>query len=180
VWREVVGGTYLEVIRPIRQPKSKLVKDGGIERATQLAANILASEPTNGLAQLILILIDADNDCPAQLGPSLEARARHQVSAVDVACVIANIEYETWLIGGASSLVDWVDFHDAQAPSAPEERRHGKGWLINHWRATKYTSTYSETADQPRLSSRFHLEEARRGCPSFDKLCRTLGSRLER
>jgi len=35
-------------------------------------------------------------------------------------------------------------------------------------------ATYSPTVDQPALTDRFSFEEARRACPSFDKLWRDL------
>lgn len=38
---------------------------------------------------------------------------------------------------------------------------------------------YSETQDQPRMTAQMDLALCRRRCPSFDKLCRELASRVE-
>lgn len=47
----------------------------------------------------ILVLLDADKDCPAILGPSLLARARSVVAAdFPIGVVVANPEYEAWFL----------------------------------------------------------------------------------
>jgi hypothetical protein len=45
---------------------------------------------------MVLILLDADEDLPCQVGPKLLKIARAVDTRVDVACVLANPEYETW------------------------------------------------------------------------------------
>ena len=45
VWHEVLGGDYIEVLQPIRQKRHKLAKQGGMEKAIQLAALKLAKSP---------------------------------------------------------------------------------------------------------------------------------------
>ncbi len=168
-WREI-GGTYVEVTRPIRQPKGKLVKPRGIERAVALASNILTTETTTADRDLILVLLDADSDCPGTLGPSLLERARESAGHKDIICVIANVEYETWFVGGVAGLDELLELPAGEGPTDPEGDRQGKGWIEQRWRGAKY----SETVDQARLSARFRLDDCRRRCASFDKLCREL------
>src|SRR2546422_7828902 len=62
--------TYAIVGTPIRIPRSKLVKEGELERAVQLAITKLDGEPG-----VVVVIVDADDDCPAVLGPALLARA---------------------------------------------------------------------------------------------------------
>lgn len=89
------------VLKPphiIRTPRSLLVKPGEIERAVKLAALKAGADGR------VLILVDADEDCPAQLGPSLLARARsiHADRLIEV--VLAKREFESWFAAAAESL----------------------------------------------------------------------------
>src|SRR5450759_85930 len=72
----------LQIPHPIRLPKSKLLMPGELEKAVQLAAAKVA--PAGGL----LILMDADDDCPATLAPALLARAQTARADLPVAVVL--------------------------------------------------------------------------------------------
>lgn len=62
-------GVNVTVKRPVRHPRGKLVKQDDLQRAVQLAA---LKGGSNGV---ILVVLDADDDCAAQLGPRLLAWA---------------------------------------------------------------------------------------------------------
>lgn len=99
IWYELLNGTYIDVLRPpIRQPRNKLAqnKDDALSRAIELAASKLTHAPA-GLndPELILVLIDADNDCPGELAPRLLQIAQRARSDKRISVVIANVEYET-------------------------------------------------------------------------------------
>ncbi len=166
IWTEIVHGDYVDVLSPIRHPKSKLTQEQGLDRAVKLASAKLSQQRPKGIPSLILVLLDADNDCPAELGPLLRESARSS-TLVEVECVIANTEYETWFTGAAKSLEDFLDLGDTPTPTDPEKQRSGKGWIKERFRAAKY----SETVDQARLTARMDLEECRKHCPSFRRLC---------
>lgn len=137
------AGAVVEIPRPIRIPKSKLVKADELRRAMQLAAKL--ADAGDG----ILILVDADDDCPARLGPQLLACARSERPDRRVAVVLAQREFEAWFAAAARSLV----VADA------------KGWL-----ARAIGNSYSETVDQPAFAALFDLDEAASRCASFAKL----------
>jgi hypothetical protein len=65
-----------EVQSPLRVPRDRLLKPGELERAVSFAATRVA--PDGG----VLIVIGADDDCPAELGPapSGERRPRDPMS----------------------------------------------------------------------------------------------------
>src|SRR5580658_1637047 len=63
-------GLAVSVPHPIRVTKSRLLKPAELERAVELAA--LRAGVDGG----ILVLLDSDDDCPAELGPKLLARVR--------------------------------------------------------------------------------------------------------
>jgi hypothetical protein len=177
VWQELLGGAYAHVLKPIRQPRSKLLPNRGastepnieaFDRAVGLATRELCAVET-AAPRLILILLDADRDCPATLAPTIRAATGDAAGQIALACVLAVVEFETWLVGGAQSLGSYLNCGEAPPPD-PERSGVGKGWIQHRIRRT----SYRETVDQPRLTAAFDLAQARKRCPSFDKLCRVL------
>ena len=121
----------------------------------------------------ILILRDADDDCPGHDAPELLARAEPVAAPIPVSVVFAKTEYETWFLAAVHSLRgDWGIANDATAPADPEAIRGAKEYLERHCMVEG--ATYSPTVDQPALTSKLSFEEARPTCPSFDKLWRDL------
>jgi hypothetical protein len=155
----------LRVERPIRVPKSKLVRAGELERAVELAAFRITGVGS------VLVLIDADDDCPATLGPSLVQRASNARPDVDVSVVVAKAEFEAWFLASTVSLRGRRGLSgEMTSPSDPEAIRGAKEWLRQHLPSGK---RYSETLDQPALTSQFDLEQAR-SADSFDKCYREI------
>jgi len=155
----------LQIIPPIRTPRSRLVKPRELERAVELAARKLGGRGA------ILVLLDADDDCPKQLGPQLLKRAISTRRDLPIAVVLAKREYEAWFLAAAESLRGQRGLpEDLSSPLDPERIRGAKEWLRDKG------MIYSETVDQPALTQRFDLELARRA-DSFDKCYREI-SRL--
>lgn len=153
----------IEIRRPIRVKRQRVVKPGELERAVELAA----MQPD---CQAILVLLDADDDCPAILGPELLRRA--QEARADMPCwvVLAKAELESWFVGSIESLRGCRGINpEAISPEAPEEIRGAKEWLTRQMPAGR---TYLEVDDQPAMTSRFDIEQARQTCDSFDKFVR--------
>jgi Domain of unknown function (DUF4276) len=178
VGSEVIGGAHIEVLRPLRSPKTKLAKKAELERVVALAQLKLAAHSSLD-RPLILILVDADEDPPCQLGPGLLAIAREARSDLDVVCVIANVEYETWFVAAARSLAKRGRLQLAageQPPDDPEEARCGAAWIQKHFTGIRY----SKTIDQPALTREMDLGECRRHSRSFDKLCRDMEAASKR
>ena len=176
IWGEMLGGEYVEVLKPIRGKRHQLVKAVELGKALNLAV-LKLRDPRRQTPSMILVLLDADSDFPCILGPSLLALAREIRADADVSCVIANIEYETWFVAAAESLNEYLDLSDDSAiPGDPERARHGKGWIQKKFLGP----SYSETIDQPAMTQAMDLALCRQRSPSFDKLCRELEARLER
>jgi len=156
-------GIAVDVARPIRQSRGSLIKEGGIERAIQLAATECGEHGA------VFVLIDSEGDCPRTLAPQLLERAEKARPDRRVFLVLAHHEFEAWFLVAASSLRGFGKLsHDIEDHPAPEEVQDCKG-LLEQWMPT--TSKYSETVDQAAFASAFNLELARRA-PSFDKLYR--------
>lgn len=152
---------FPDVSRPIRVPSSKLRKPEELKRAVQLAASRV------GAGENVLVLLDADDDCPAALGPALVAVAERP--DVTVAVVLAKHEFEAWFIAAAESIAGSRGLaDDLVTPHDPEGIRGAKEWLESRMAAG---SAYSPTVDQPALAARFDIDAARRAA-SFDKCFR--------
>lgn len=174
-WSEILGGEHADVCKPIRRSRGRLFREtsGDLEKAIDLALLKLAGRGRG----LVLILVDAEDDCRTMgsLGPLLLARARQHRADADIACVIANIMFETWFVAAAESLGDYLNVgNQGIVPSDPEASRYGKSWIKSRMRSGKY----AETADQAPLASRIDLALCRRRSKPFDKLCRMLNERI--
>ena len=162
-------GLAVDVPHPIRIPKSKLLKPGELEKAVRFAA--MRAEAGGG----ILIILDSDDDCPAQLAPDLLARTRAARGDIPSAVVLPNKEFESWFLAAAQSLRGCRGLpKDLEPPPQPEAIRGAKEWL--NQRVT--TGAYSSNVDQASLTAVFDLEPARRA-PSFDKCYREVIRLLE-
>jgi Domain of unknown function (DUF4276) len=164
---------YVDAPRAIRVPKTRLVRPGELERATTLAASRVVESKIAGGG--VLVLVDADTDCAAQLGPELLARARSVAGATPVEVVLAVKEFEAWFLAALTSLRGQRGIRaDAEAPSNPESVRGAKEALR---RQMAPGSAYSPPTDQPALAALMDLDAAR-AAPSFDKLWRAVASIL--
>ena len=159
----------LTVLRPIRVPRDKLIRPRELEKAVELAARQLQGRGG------VVVLLDADDDAPCVLGPQLLARARAERGDLPCSVVLAKTEIEAWFIAALESLRRaGMATENAVMPTDPEGIRAAKGWL-----SRAMIRRYSEVADQPGIMSRFDLNEARQGAPSFDKFFRDVARMFE-
>ena len=150
---------------PIRVPRDKVVKAGELERKVELAARKISGQGA------IFILLDSDDDCPAQLGPELLCRARQVRSDLPIAVVLAKREFEAWFLAAAESLRGQRGLkNDLEPPNNPEEIHGAKEWLSHRMEGT---GAYSPTVDQPGLTVRFDFAQACHA-DSFDKCYRDI------
>ena len=171
VWTELLGGDYINVVHPIRTPRSKLVQPAELLNAIDLAQIKLQESATEDRS-LILVLFDADEDLPCILEPELRGVVQRERSHLDVAIVLPSPEYETWFAAAATSLTKFFDLSVVAPAANPEAARQRKG-TVTRW----MHGNYSETIDQVRLTREMNLDLCRSRSPSFDKLCRELEKR---
>ena len=173
--RRIAANLYPElpivVPPPIRRPRNKVVKENELERAVEFVARQIGGQGA------IFIILDSDEDCPAELGPALLHRASQARSDLPIAVVIAKNEFEGWFLAAAESLRGQRGIkNDIDTPSNPEAIRDAKGWLSKRMEGSR---TYSETRDQPALTALFDIEQARQAAGSFDKCYRDIVRLLE-
>ena len=157
------------VLRPIRVRRQRILKEGELERYVSLASARV------GDGGCILILLDANGDCPADIGPVILKRARAAGSGRRIEAVLAKCEYETWFLAAVESIAGTRGIPlDASAPEDPESMRGTKEWLRYRMRGS-----YSPTTDQAALTAGFDMVSARRRSASFDKMWRATAALLQ-
>jgi hypothetical protein len=146
----------LEVARPVRVKRQQIVLPNILEHYARIAEANIADR---GGAGAVLLVIDADDDCAASLGPELRRQLAGFLPHRRVGCILAVRMYEAWLVAG-----------DPSAPELPDETQRGKGWLAERY------GRYVETIHQPRLTAAMDLDRATRVSRSFRYLRATLNT----
>ncbi len=153
---------YINVARPIRVGRNQFLnRDEIFSKQLQLAA-LKCTQPG-----WILILLDADNDCPAELARTILERSMLIIPNHRVSVVLANREYEAWFLASALSLNGARNLRIGAAPASAESVRGAKEWLSERIP----NGRYREVTDQPALSAVMDLQMARENSRSFHKLC---------
>lgn len=134
--------------RPIRRPRNKLVRESGVEQAVRLA---IEQRDCGG----VLVLLDGNSDCPAALGPTVQAWAAAAAGVIPCHVVLAQREYEAWFLAAIESLRGFRGVRtDAEPHADPETPRGAKAQLEARMQPG---AVYLETADQPAFSAKISL-----------------------
>lgn len=173
--RRIAAERYPEMVidihQPIRVNRNQIVLPDKLEQEVKLVV-----QKINGQGAIFIIL-DSDDDCPAQLGPALLYRASQVRDNLPIAVVLAKREFEAWFLASAESLRGKRGLKsDLQSPNNPEAIRDAKGWLNGHIEGNR---RYRETRDQPALAAQFDITQARQA-DSFDKCYRDIVHLLEK
>ncbi|KYG07125.1 hypothetical protein BE21_31030 [Sorangium cellulosum] len=166
ILRQYLGDTtWLVDEDPIRQPRGKLVNErersplrpchaDGLGRAVELARS--------RRSDAVLVLCDADDDCPATWGPDA-ARALQVLMPGDA--VMAVREYETWL------LLNHEEDAQRRAGAAAAESKRGAKEVLR-----RLVPGYLPTTHQLSETRKIDISRVRRRSDSFDKLVRALAT----
>lgn len=159
-WRT---GDWVNVGTPIRVHRDKF-----LNRQEEFERHLRLAGAQCGDDGWVLVLLDADDICPATLGPATLRRAELVIPHRRVSVVLANREFEAWYIGAAASLSGHRGLTITPEDLAvdPEAPRDAKGWL-----GRRMGRTYGETIDQPAFAAVMDLQEPFDRCRSFRKLC---------
>lgn len=161
----------VEVPHPIR-----VRRDRFLNRDEEFRRMLLLAAAKCGAGGWILVLLDADDDCPAELGPRILQRAQAVVAHRRVSVVLANREFEAWYLAAAKSLDGKRGFSLMESVvDAPDAVRNAKGWLSKRMG----TGRYRETTDQPAFAAVVDLQLAYDNSRSFRKLCSEWTKQLE-
>ena len=143
-----VEGTFIELGDSFDAGgRGNLTARGGIEKYYRLAA------PGHGA---VLVLLDADRDCPVRLAQGLARRVGALDPRVPVAIVAANHELEAWFLADIGSIVGQpvkgrvLIADPAESPEDPDSVRNPKSRLMALVAAW---TTYKESRDPASLAT---------------------------
>ena len=126
----------------------------------------------------ILVLVDADSDCPLHLAQQLRERCEANGILVPVEIVCAKHEYETWFLASLSTIREVAGISsDVLAPSPVESQGSPKGWIGRQMPSGR---SYKPTIHQLLFSNLVDLELAYKNSRSFRRLCHALEQLLNR
>jgi hypothetical protein len=152
-----------------------LKKSGGLETYVKYA---WLQKDCSG----ILVLMDADEDCAKTLAEGFSVRIRKMGAKHPVVSVIANYEYETWLLASVESIAGH-DFEGKpglpaglQSPENVETLSGIKGWFTARFPKGR---PYKETEDQPAMTRLIDIEIVRQRSRSFRRLCHAVEQIVE-
>jgi len=183
IWTELlVAPIRLQVLPPSRCQRDALLKEHGTElpRKVEEANAKLAQRlrlDAQGLG-VLLLLLDAERDCPAELGPKLLATARAVRTNTDITCVLAKAMPENWIVAGAATLAGVNELPDSLPVNDNPEKGSGAIWLESQLRSKNRARKYKKTVDAEAFVRAMSLTDCRAKAPSFDKLCRELETGL--
>jgi hypothetical protein len=184
VWHELLGQPErLQVVEPFRGHRDELVHPNGLvltDTVSRALVKLRSKAKKDALARpLVLILLDAESDCPTTLAPRLLEVARKALPGdVPVSCVLAKRMLENWIVAGASTLAGVNGLPDLLPARDQFEERRGASWLEAQLRSQNKARKYRKTDDAEVFVRMMALQECRDNAPSFDKLCRELEARL--
>ena len=153
-----IDHSRIRVSRPFRISRDKIVKPGELERAVEFLRYRVGEDG------LIILLLDADDDCPLKLSRELRSRISPDIR---LSVVIANREFESWFLAGITSLRGKHGIKkDASFTNDPEAVRDAKSEISKLMIDGR---CYGPTRDQSALAKELDIVEAIRA-RSFRKL----------
>lgn len=128
--------------------KSNLIQKDGLEKFIKLAWK----EDDCGA---ILILIDADDECPVDLAKAFSSRVKAMGSLFPVVIIVAKRMYETWFLASITTIAGHLDIPAGlQAPPDSESIKNPKDWLNKQFPKGRI---YKETQEQEAMTNLLDL-----------------------
>lgn len=184
VWHELLARPErLQVLEPFRGHRDSFTQADGKVLGDTVVKGLLklrsASQKEPEAKSLLLILLDAEAECPATLAPRLLDTARRAAPPDSpIACVLAKRMLENWIVAGCSTLAGVNGLPDPLASHSTPEDCGGASWIDQQLRSLDKSRKYTKTIDAKVFISKMDLQACQDNSPSFDKLCRELEARL--
>ncbi len=117
----------------------------------------------------ILILLDADGDCPINLAQDFHKRVQQMNIHIPIAFVCAKCEYEAWFLANIDILVQKGYLREGASYPLDkiEEKRGVKEWLSANMPEGR---RYRETIDQLKMTQHINIEQTAQLSRSFRRL----------
>ena len=152
--------------------KTKVVKANSRQKLENKLDNFLKHAQNKPGCEAILILVDADNDCPVTLAQRLTQRCDEIGTSCPVQILCAYRAYESWFLASLNTIKGRHGIPDTAALSRDaEDVPNPKRWLSDQMPRGQ---AYKETTHQASLSRVIDLDLAHRNSRSFRRLCHAL------
>ena len=155
--------------------RSGLTKQGGLERLVQLAWD----RPD---CVAVLIVVDADGDCPAAFAREFTNRLRITGVRCTVVTVVAKEEYEAWFLASLSTIAGNDLRGNPGIPATVQYTGDIEGRMgVKEWLTAQFPGSrkYVENADQLAMTRLIDPEIARANSRSFRRLCHAIEQILD-
>lgn len=155
--RNILNSRFLfydfQILHPYRLPKGKMKLEAEWGGVISLAEDRLNAECVGeGDHGLILIVCDADDDCPVSLKTQIDGFVSDAGHVHSFAFVAAHREYESWFLAAAQSFAEHNDCTNSiVAVENIIQIGNAKGYFEKN--ILKEGRFYSETVDQPKFSA---------------------------
>ena len=162
----------------VAQGKSGVVNANGRQNLESKLENFLQHAQNKPQCDAILVLLDADDDCPVALAQGLLERCERMGLNRPVQIVCAHRCYESWFLASLDTIKGQRGISDtAVLPQAAEDVSNPKQWLTDQMPTGQ---AYKETIHQASLSRSIDIGEAHKISRSFRRLCHALEQLLAR
>ena len=152
--------------------KTKVVKTNGRQNLEKKLDKFLGHAQNKPKCGAILVLVDADSDCPVALAQQLSQRCDQIGTRYPVQIVCAYRSYESWFLASLNTVKGRHGIPNTAAPlDDPEAVPKPKQWLSDQMPSGQ---AYKETIHQASLSRVIDLDLACRNSRSFRRLCHAL------
>lgn len=182
VWNDLIDSPdRLQVLTPFRGKRDQLLHPDGKALAPMVQQIFIKlqekfnKDKDSSSRQVILILLDAEKDCPANLAPQILQSARKAQGNANIVCVLAKRMIENWIVAGSGNLAGFNGLPEQLPAVANYEDLNGSTWLNDRIRSQNPNRKYSKTVDAKAFFDKMDLQQCRANAPSFAKLCRELG-----
>lgn len=160
----------IQVARPKNaNGRGNLTKQGGLEKFIRYSWK----ERDCGA---ILVLVDADKECPLSLAQDFSSRVEAIGLLFPVVIVVAKRMYETWFLASISTISGHLDLPKGLIPPPNvEDVPNPKAWIEERFPAGR---AYKETQDQEAMSNLIDIPLAS-SARSFKRLLHAIHQALE-
>ena len=146
-----------------------VVKSNGRQKLEREFGKFLQYAANRPDCEGILVVLDADNDCPVEVASALKSKADSSGISHPIQIVCAHRSYESWFLASIETIRGTGGISDsASIEGRVEDIANPKAWLTDQMPRGR---RYKETTDQPALSSRISIELAYANSRSFRQLC---------
>ena len=156
----------------VAQGRTKVVNANSRQKLEKKLDKFLGHAQNKPKCGAILILVDADTDCPVAFAKRLSQRCNEIGTKYPVQVVCARRSYESWFLASLNTI---KGLHGISKTAAlvrnPEDVPNPKQWLGDQMPAGQ---AYKETTHQASLSGAIDLDLAHQNSRSFRRLCHAL------